>query len=67
MANLIVRNVDDKIVNALIVQAIKHGTSAEAEHRRILSQALLRPKKKPFLEAISQIPDVGTETDFARV
>jgi antitoxin FitA len=67
MANLIVRNVDDEIVNALRVQASKHGISAEAEHRRILVQALLRPKKKPFLEAISQIPNVGTEADFARV
>jgi antitoxin FitA len=67
MANLIVRNVDDTIANALKVQASKHGISAEAEHRRILAQALLHPKKKPFLEALTQIPDVGTDTDFARV
>lgn len=67
MANLIVRNVDDAIANALKVQASKHGISAEAEHRRILAQALLRPKKKRFLEALSQIPDVGTDADFARV
>jgi antitoxin FitA len=67
MANLIVRNVDDAIANALKVQASQHGISAEAEHRRILQQALLRPKKKPFLEALSQIPDVGTDADFARV
>ena len=46
MANLIVRNVDEEIANALKVQASQHGTSAEAEHRRILEQALLRPKKK---------------------
>jgi antitoxin FitA len=67
MANLIVRNVDDAIANALKVQASQHGISAEAEHRRILAQALLRPKKKPFLEALSQIPDVGTDADFVRV
>ncbi len=67
MANLIVRNVDDAIANALKVQASKHGISAEAEHRRILEQALLRPKKKPFLEALRQIPDVGTDEDFERV
>jgi plasmid stability protein len=67
MANLIVRNVDEAIANALKVQASKHGTSAEAEHRRILEQALLRPQKKPFLEALSQIPAVGTDEDFERV
>jgi antitoxin FitA len=75
MANLIVRNVDEalaepllwRIANALKVQASQHGISAEAEHRRILAQALLRPKKKSFLEALSQIPNVGTDADFARV
>jgi antitoxin FitA len=67
MANLIVRNVDDAIANALKIQASQHGTSAEAEHRRILAQALSRPQKKSFLEALSQIPDVGTDDDFARI
>ena len=67
MASLIVRNVDDAIVSALKVQASQHGVSAEAQHRRILEQALLRPKKKSFLEALSQIPDVGTDADFARI
>jgi antitoxin FitA len=67
MANLIVRNVDEAIANALKVQASQHGISAEAEHRRILAQALLRPQKKSFYEALRQIPDVGTDTDFARV
>jgi plasmid stability protein len=67
MANLIVRNVDDAIAKALKLQASQHGISAEAEHRQILAQALLRPQKKSFLEALSQIPDVGTDADFARV
>jgi antitoxin FitA len=67
MANLIVRNVDDAIANALKVQASQHGISAEAEHRQILAQALLRPQKKSFYEALRQIPDVGTDADFARV
>jgi antitoxin FitA len=67
MANLIVRNVDDAIAAALKVQASQHGVSAEAQHRRILEQALLRPQKKSFLEALSQIPDVGFDTDFVRV
>jgi antitoxin FitA len=67
MANLIVRNVDDAIANALQRQARQHGISAEAEHRRILKQALLRPQKSTFLDLLSQIPDVGHDADFARV
>jgi antitoxin FitA len=67
MASLIVRNVDEAISNALKVQASQHGINAEAEHRQILAQALLRPQKKSFSEALRQIPDVGTDADFARV
>ncbi|MGC1306183.1 MAG: DNA-binding protein [Phormidesmis sp.] len=67
MANLIVRNVDNAIATALKIQASQHGISAEAEHRRILEAALLRPKKKTFLEVLSQIPDVGQDTDFERI
>lgn len=66
MANLIVRNVDDEIANALKVRASRHGISAEAEHRRILEQVLLRPKKRSFLEVLRQIPDVGEDADFVR-
>ena len=66
MANLIVRNVADDIADALKVRARQHGISAEAEHRRILEQALLHPKKRSFLEVLSQIPDVGADQDFAR-
>ena len=66
MANLIVRNVDDAIANALKVRASRHGISAEAGHRRILEQALLRPRKKSFLEVLRQMPDVGRDEDFAR-
>jgi antitoxin FitA len=66
MANLIVRNVDGAIANALKVQASKHGTSADALlwHYRKSSTT---PQEKSFLEALSQIPDVGTDADFARV
>ncbi len=66
MANLIVRNVDDDIANALKVRARQHGISAEAEHRRILEQALRHPKKRSFLEVLSKMPDVGSDEDFAR-
>jgi antitoxin FitA len=67
MGNLTVRNVDDDIVKALKVRAGVLGISAEAEHRRILKAALLMPKKRSFSEALMAIPNVGTDTDFARI
>lgn len=67
MANLIVRNIDDDIANALKVRASQHGISAEAEHRRILQQVLMRPKKKSFVEVLGQIPNAGEDSDFLRV
>ena len=66
MANLVVRNIDDEVVKALKALAGKHGISAEAEHRRILEAALLRPKKKSFIEALQDIPNVGNDSDFER-
>ncbi len=41
MAQLTVRNVDDRIVRALKKRAAEHGHSAEAELREILREALL--------------------------
>lgn len=38
--NLIVRNIDPSVVQALKVAAARHGRSAEAEHREILRAAL---------------------------
>lgn len=43
MAQLIVRNVDDRVAAKLKARARQRGTSAEAEHRRILEAALLGP------------------------
>jgi antitoxin FitA len=67
MANLIVRNIDETIVQALKKRATQHGVSAEAEHRKILQQALLQPPKKSFAEVLSLIPSVGRDSDFERV
>jgi plasmid stability protein len=67
MANLIVRNVDEAIVQALKERASRHGISAEAEHRKILEQALLHPPKKSFAEVLRLIPNVGNDTDFERL
>lgn len=67
MANLIVRNVDDAIVQALKARAGLEGISAEAEHRKILERALLRPAKKSFADVLRSIPKVGKDSDFERV
>jgi plasmid stability protein len=45
MAQLTVRNVDDRVVRALKQQAALHGRSAEAEHRDILRAALLEESR----------------------
>lgn len=67
MANLIVRNLDENIVRALKARAAQHNRSAEAEHRAILEQVLLRPPRRSFVEILSSMPNVGLDEDFERV
>lgn len=66
MANLVVRNIDDGVVKALKARAGLAGTSAEAEHRKILESVLLRPKKRSLVDALNSIPSVGKDSDFDR-
>lgn len=67
MANLLVRNVENEVVDALKARSGKHGVSAEEEHRKILRAALLKPRKRSFSEVLLAIPNVGDDQDFARV
>lgn len=64
--NLIVRNVEEEIVHSLKELAVRHGRSAEAEHRAILRAALLQPRKRSFNEVLASMPDVGLDSDFER-
>lgn len=66
MANLLVRGIDDALVQSLREQAAAHGRSAEAEHREILARALRRPRKRSFAEVLMSMPDVGEDADFER-
>ena len=66
MADLLVRGVDDELVRALKERAGAHGRSAEAEHRAILADALAKPRKRSFAEALAAIPNVGEDSDFRR-
>ncbi|MCW3638965.1 FitA-like ribbon-helix-helix domain-containing protein [Burkholderia cenocepacia] len=67
MANLLVRNVDDTLVQSLREQAAANGRSAEAEHRAILAEALGRPKRRTFAQVLVSMPEVGEDADFQRV
>ncbi|MEJ2767932.1 FitA-like ribbon-helix-helix domain-containing protein [Mycetohabitans sp. B46] len=67
MANLLVRNVDEALVQRLRERAAAHGRSAEAAHREILAKALWKPQRKTFAEVLMGMPNVGRGADFARV
>jgi antitoxin FitA len=68
MAQLIVRDIEEEIVKELKVRAARNGRSAEEEHRQILRRAL-KPSKDAasFKEMLEQMPDVGDDSDFARI
>ena len=79
--NLIVRNVDEEVVQSLKEQeprdpkalTLADLTEAdlvvavkEAEHRAILKAALLQPRKRSFNEVLASMPNVGLDSDFER-
>ncbi|MBK8640508.1 MAG: DNA-binding protein [Chromatiaceae bacterium] len=66
MANLVVRNLDQRLVDALKQGAAMAGRSAEAEHRRILEEVLCAPRKRSLAEVLASMPDVGQASDFER-
>lgn len=66
MANLIVRNLNPRVVAALKQRAARHGRSAEAEHRLLLESVLMHPSRMSFAEAIATMPNVGKDEDFQR-
>jgi plasmid stability protein len=67
MATLILRHVDDAIVQALKARADRNGLTAEAEHINILRSTLLRPTKKSFANVLLSIPGLGRDSDFEPV
>ena len=66
MAQLIVREIEEKVVRKLKELAGRHGVSMEEEHRRVLREALLgKPNNRPsFKEFLRTMPDVGDDKDF---
>jgi antitoxin FitA len=60
MQQLLVRNLDPKVVAALKARAARHGRSAEAEHREILERVLLAaPPQQDFKAFLRSAPAPG--------
>jgi plasmid stability protein len=68
MAQLLVRQIEEKVVRKLKERAGRHGVSMEEEHRQIPREALLgQPSKKESFKAfLLSMPDVGEDRDFER-
>ena len=66
MAQLVVRNLDDELVQALKKRAAAQNRSAEEEHRKILQAALRGPRRRSFFEVLAAMPNVGEDGDFVR-
>jgi plasmid stability protein len=68
MSQLIVRNVEEKVVRKLKERAGEHGISMEEEHRRILRDTLF-PKiknRRSFKEFLCSMPDAGSDWILGR-
>ena len=61
MAQLVVRNIEEKVVRKLRSFAAREGVSMEEEHRRILRAALLEHSKQggTFADYLMVIPQAG--------
>ena len=68
MPQLIVRQIEEKVVKKLKQQAGAHGISMEEEHRRILREALLGKAavRASLKEYLGQMPDLGPDELFER-
>jgi plasmid stability protein len=68
MPQLLVRQIEEKVVKKLKERAGQHGVSMEEEHRRILREALLggSAKKPSFKEFLLSMPNIGPDDLFDR-
>ena len=72
MARLVVRNIEERLVQELERRAALNGRSAEEEHRQILRCALGLESSgshpKPSLkQLLSEMPESSDDLDFERV
>ena len=66
VADLLVRGVDEEVMNATKKRAGAHGHSAEVAHHAILAAVLLTPRRRLLAELLASMPDVGRDADFER-
>ncbi len=67
MAQLIVRNIEEKVVSKIKRRAAQGGVSMEEELRRILRKSVQETATKPkmsLLDYLSTMPNVGKDSDF---
>jgi plasmid stability protein len=64
--NLIVRDVEEEVIQSLKERAARNGRSVAAEHREILKAAVTNPRRRSFAEVLASIPNVGLDSDFER-
>jgi hypothetical protein len=58
VAQLLVRDLEDAVIEALRRKAAREGTSVEEAHRRLLRRALLADKpKKSFKDFLLEMPE----------
>jgi len=71
MAELTVRGVEPEVVSKLTQRAESHCRSVEEEHRAILRDTLLggdvETPAMTFEQYLREMPDVGEDTDYARI
>jgi plasmid stability protein len=76
MPQLLVRNIEARVVKKLRLKAARDGVSVEEEHRRILRDALMgsaskkkkaSPPKMNFKEFLLTFPDIGDDSVLKRV
>jgi antitoxin FitA len=71
VTDLLLRNVEPTVVARLKSRADQHGRSVEDEHRAILHHALQVDNRETptmsFEAYLRNMPDVGTDADFARI
>jgi len=69
MAQLIVRNIEEKVVAELRQHAVRHGVWMEEEQRRILREELRRRGRgapRSFKDHLAAMPGAGDDALFGR-
>ncbi len=59
MADLLARGAEEPVVRVFKTWAGEHGPSAEAEHRAILTAALMSPPRRKLADLLASMPNVG--------